>query len=212
MANLLYVARHANRQDFVDPTWPDRADRPNDPGLSGDGIQQAKKLGRRLRGERVEQIFASPYLRTTETAHYVSEELHLPIRLEPGLGEWLNPEWFEDHPELLPPKRLAMRFHRIDLDYEPQLVPEFSESEEEAEARAHETARRLVDRYGGQILLIGHGVSVAGVAKGLNRDVERVICPVGSLTRLRKNETHWELDYTADISHLEHEAAAGRLS
>lgn len=212
MSTTLYLARHGNRQDFVDPSWPDRADRPNDPGLSGDGIEQAKKLGRRLRSESITHLFASPYLRTVETAHYVAQELHLPIRIEPGLGEWLNPEWFSDHPELLPRRRLAQRFTGVDLDYEPVLVPEFAEDEREAEERAHRTARRLVDRYGDRILIVGHGVSVAGVAKGFRPELDRVICPVGGLTKLVQNGKEWRMPYTADVSHLATRAEADRLN
>lgn len=211
MSATLYLARHGNRQDFVDPTWPERAERPNDPGLSGDGIEQAKKLGRRMRGESIDHLFASPYLRTVETAHYVASELHIPIRLEPGIGEWLNPEWFDDQPELLPPESLARRFTHLDLSYEPVLVPQYAESEREAEQRAHRAARGLVERFGGRILLIGHGVSVAGVTKGFRPELDRVICPVGGLTKLVRNRTEWKMPYTADVSHLAHRRRTDRL-
>ncbi|PSQ85633.1 MAG: histidine phosphatase family protein [Bacteroidetes bacterium QH_2_63_10] len=44
----IWLARHANRQDFVDPDWAKTADRPHDPALSTDGMGQARKLGRRV--------------------------------------------------------------------------------------------------------------------------------------------------------------------
>ena len=48
----IWIARHGNRADIVDPTWRLRAARPHDPPLSPDDVEQARKLGRRLKGER----------------------------------------------------------------------------------------------------------------------------------------------------------------
>jgi len=47
----IFLARHGNRQDFVDPRWLDQAEEPYDPPLSADGVEQARGLGRRLAGE-----------------------------------------------------------------------------------------------------------------------------------------------------------------
>jgi broad specificity phosphatase PhoE len=80
----LWLARHAQRQDFADPTWHTTADRPHDPGLSPDGTAQAQRLAERVARIRVDRIVSSPFLQAVETAHPAAESLHLP--LPPGTG------------------------------------------------------------------------------------------------------------------------------
>lgn len=86
----IWIARHGNRQDFVDRNWRLSAPMPFDPELSADGAVQAQKLAGRLVGENIQHIFASPSLRTLETANYAAEALDLPIKVEAGLSEWFN--------------------------------------------------------------------------------------------------------------------------
>lgn len=86
----IWIARHGNRQDFVDRNWRLSASMPFDPGLSADGAVQAQKLAGRLASEKIRHIFASPSLRTLETANYTAEGLDLPIKIEAGLSEWFN--------------------------------------------------------------------------------------------------------------------------
>ncbi|HKL89484.1 MAG TPA: histidine phosphatase family protein, partial [Salinibacter sp.] len=80
----VWIARHANRQDFADPNWADTADRPHDPGLSTDGVEQAQQLARRVNDLDVDRIVASPFIRTVETAHYAAEAADEPVFIEPG--------------------------------------------------------------------------------------------------------------------------------
>ena len=101
MNQTIWIARHGNRLDFVNPEWFNTAERPYDPPLSPDGIVQAQELGQRLVGERIRHIFASPFLRTVQTADRVAQILDLPIKIESGLGEWLNPDWMKSDPERL---------------------------------------------------------------------------------------------------------------
>ena len=56
--------------DFVDPAWAQKSDRPHDCPLSPDGVVQARETGRRLGGEDISHLFASPFLRAAETAHH----------------------------------------------------------------------------------------------------------------------------------------------
>ena len=95
--HTVWICRHGNRIDFVDPSW-----KGNDPHLSPDGVIQAKETGVRLRGEGIQHIFASPFLRTLETAHHIAEALDLPVKIEHGACEWMNPEWFPEPPVYIP--------------------------------------------------------------------------------------------------------------
>ncbi len=113
MAQTIWIARHANRIDFVNPDWFFTAERPFDPHLSEDGVVQAQELAQRLRAENITHIFASPFFRTVQTAHQVAEVLNLPIKIESGLSEWLNSDWMPSMPEKLSIDALQKIFPRI---------------------------------------------------------------------------------------------------
>jgi broad specificity phosphatase PhoE len=58
MSKTVWIARHGNRIDFVNPAWFDTAERPYDPHLSEDGQIQAQQLANRLVGEGITQIIS----------------------------------------------------------------------------------------------------------------------------------------------------------
>lgn len=65
-----------------------RRDRPDDGDrLSERGWVQARDLGRRLRGEELDAIVASPMRRAQETAAGIGETLDLPVSTDPDLFE-----------------------------------------------------------------------------------------------------------------------------
>lgn len=213
--DTLWIARHGNRQDFVDPHWADTADRPHDPDLAPDGISQADRLGARLAATDISQIVTSPFLRTAHTAHRIARHLDQPVVLEPGIEEWLNPEWFEVAPETLPPEVLADRFPHIDPTYTPCLHPSFPEARQEAFNRCARAAWCLVDRFEeeSELLVVGHGASVYGILQGLvRRDLPDAECPLCSLTQLaRQGPGAWEIVRRNDTDHLDQAQAGDRL-
>jgi broad specificity phosphatase PhoE len=213
MADTIWIARHANRQDFADPDWASTAERPHDPGLAPDGHTQAEQLARRLAEESITRIVASPFLRTVQTAHPVAEALDRPMRLEPGLGEWLNPEWFDAAPAIRSPDALAEAFPRIDLNSAPCVTPSFPETRDEAFARIGDAARCLAERFdgAGDLLLVGHGATVQGILLGLVGDVEDAGCPLCSVSRLVRDGGRWTIATRNDTSHLDHTGAADRF-
>jgi broad specificity phosphatase PhoE len=149
--------------DFVDPSWESC-----DPPLSPDGVVQAKETGIRLRNEGIRHIFASPFLRTVETAHHIAEALDLSIKIEHGACEWMNPDWFPGPPVYVPINEMRTRFPRIDEGYESMAFPSFPENPEERDARCRKAALLLADAYKStSILVVGHGASVVGMTRGL---------------------------------------------
>jgi probable phosphoglycerate mutase len=82
----LYFVRHgesvANLSDRNGSKRPDDADR-----LSELGWEQARGLGRRLQGEGLELIVASPMTRAQETAQGIAEVLRLPVETDEDLFE-----------------------------------------------------------------------------------------------------------------------------
>jgi broad specificity phosphatase PhoE len=196
-----WLLRHGERQDQADPAWAETAANPHDPGLTEWGHEQADRAGRRLREEGVGAVYASPFTRAVETAVAVAAHLDLPVFVEDGLCEHLNPDWFPHAPRAPRPGEHARRHDRVDASHDSVLVPGYPESGEAAAARAAETARRLLAADDRTLLLVGHGLTVGGVADGLTG--EGVEAPLAGLTRLVETDGDWRVALAADTSHYE---------
>lgn len=218
MTQTIWIARHGNRIDFVNPEWFNTAERRYDPPLSDDGVVQAYQLGQRLKGENVAHIFASPFLRTVQTANQIAEALDLPIKLESGLSEWLNPAWMTAMPERMSIEALTEIYPRIDTSYTSRLVAEYPETQEQSLFRSGETARRLADEFPDDILLVGHGASVLGATMGLVGEIAKTqvkasLCCLVKVVRQdidvdlvadlpSPTSRKWVLELNGDTSHL----------
>jgi len=204
MSQTIWIARHANRLDFVNPDWFNTAERRYDPPLSDDGIVQAGQLAQRLKQEKITAIFASPFLRTVQTANQVAEVLDLPINLESGLSEWLNPEWMSENPERMAITELISLFPRIDPNYTSGVIAQYPETEEIAFARSGETARKLAAEFREEILLVGHGASVLGATMGLVGEIAKteITASLCCLIKVTRQEPKWVLELKGDTSHL----------
>ncbi|MEH1945757.1 MAG: histidine phosphatase family protein [Nostoc sp.] len=207
MSQIVWIARHANRLDFVNPDWFITAERRYDPPLSDDGMVQAQQLAKRLKKEKIGHIFASPFLRTVQTANAVAEMLNLPIKLETGLSEWLNPVWMTEEPERLSTPTLAKLFPRIDTSYTSRIAAKFPETHEKVRERSGQTARCLATEFFPEdILLVAHGASVLGGAMGLVGEIAKteVKASLCSLVKVVRQDPEWLLELTGDTSHLTH--------
>jgi broad specificity phosphatase PhoE len=165
-------------------------------------VWQARETGERLRGAGIRHIFSSPFLRAVETAHHIADALDLPIRIERGAGEWLNPRWFAHMPETTSAKEMAGRFPRIDPAYESIVRPRYPETAEDAFARAGQAARLLAERYQGDLLLVGHGHSVVGMSWGLLDDRPDIHAGLCALVKIGRRNGSWKLELDGDTSHL----------
>jgi broad specificity phosphatase PhoE len=205
MTDEVWVVRHGQRRDSVDPDWESHADRVHDPPLTDLGRWAAWRVGRRLAdaGPSFDAVYASPFLRTVETADEICRETGDAVRLEPGLGEHRNDDWFDDHPETLPATDLVDRFDPVRLDHDPLVHPDFPESHAEASARVGETTRALVAAESGPVLLVGHGLTVGGVVDGLVGSTDGVDAPLCGLTRITRDGDDWRLAFSGDTSHLD---------
>lgn len=202
MEQTVWIARHGNRLDFVFPEWFNTAEFRYDPPLSEDGMVQAKELGQRLKSENIKFIFASPFLRAIQTAYAVAEVLDLPIFLEAGLSEWLNADWMVSHPQLNPITIIAQKYPRLDLSYNSRVVPQYPESLASVDERTGLTARKLAAEFSANILLVGHGASVSGAARGLLMSQEKINAPLCCLVKLVRRGDRWQMELNGDVSHL----------
>jgi broad specificity phosphatase PhoE len=168
----VFIARHGQRLDEADPAWLRSALRPLDPPLTDAGRAQARALGRRLRGEGVTRVFASPLLRALETAHEVAEELGLAVCVEWGLGERVKkPEQASAHLAFAAEAAsLRAKLPRIDAAYRPVSAPILAlETDcDAASARLVATARSLIERHASEhILLVSHMNQCIELARAL---------------------------------------------
>lgn len=194
---IVWICRHGNRIDFVDPQW-----KGYDPHLSDDGVLQARQTGQRLRGEGIRHIFSSPFLRTVETAHHIAEAMDLPIKLEPGACEWLNIDWFREVPIFATVAELRKRFPRIDESYRSSVSPRFPESPEDLVIRCRETALQLAESFPSPILIVAHGASVRALTRGLLGDESEIGCGLCALVKVRRTNERAVLEINGDITHL----------
>lgn len=166
-ASVVYIARHGERIDHVDDLWKHTAKNPYDAYLTKTGLAQARALGKHLRGKQVSHIFASPFYRTVQTANQVAEEIGVVMKIEPGLGEYLNEEWFDHAPGLRSIEELKSEFPLIDTSYVPQFFPQYPESRDQVIVRTTAVARLLAQKFSGRIVLIAHGMTCEFTARGL---------------------------------------------
>lgn len=205
-AQTIWVTRHATRIDVVDPAWKRTAVRPFDAHLAEQGEIEARQMAQRLVREAsgaIDVIYASPFLRTVQTATVIAEALDLRIRLEPGFAEWLNPEWLDDVPVFLPAPAAAMgrRFERLDLDYVSPVTLRQLERLEDVEVRSRDTMLRLA-ATGENMLVVGHGGSVrfsVAALRGVDMEAVAPSSPA-SLYKVVRHGTRWTSEFEADMS------------
>ncbi len=209
---IIWLARHGERRDFVDPDWKASAQRPFDPPLTETGLAQARALGWRLAGERVGCVYTSPFLRTLQTACEVAEVIDAPVRIEQGLAEWLKADWFMRGPLFRSPGQVARRFPRVDAGYASRVEPAFPESWPEHAERAEQAVRALAEATQGAFLCVTHAAPLLAAVRGLlgNPRLE-VGTDECSLTRLAAARRGWRLELNGDTDHLS-EVGGSRLA
>lgn len=166
-ASRIFIARHGERIDHIDHAWALTAESPYDAYLTDKGLAQASSLGKHLIDRHVDHIFASPFYRTIQTANQVAKEVKVDIKIEPGLGEFLNPVWFDYAPKLQRIEEIKAKFPAIDSEYVPEFSPKYPETKDDVIVRTAAVVRALSMKYSGTLVLIGHGMTCEFMARGL---------------------------------------------
>jgi broad specificity phosphatase PhoE len=166
----IWLMRHADRLDFIQPEWFETALYPYDPPLAPSGLDLAIALAQDLSWSSIEQILTSPFLRTIQTAAPLARRLQLPIQLEWGLCEWLCQDWTLAFPATTPIDELMRDYPNIDRNYQSLVLPCYPETSEALDARIHIIAHKLVQSNFKNILAIAHKGSVLGIAAALTGD------------------------------------------
>ena len=199
----VYVTRHGERIDFIDRNWAGSNDDVLNPPLSPNGLIQARDLGAHLRNKGVTRVFASPFLRTLQTGNAIAEALDVPMHIEDGASELLEPKWYPHDPRIWTRRSLASQFPTIDLSHESVLMPDYPEDWETLKQRAGLTMQRLVDKYITGFIVVAHGASMSGLTWGLvqgHPQTDNACC--GLNTMVKQADDSWQLTTSSETSFL----------
>ena len=196
---VIWITRHGMRQDNIDPNWAKTAKNPDDPPLAQEGRLQAIETGRFLSNQNVQLIYSSPFLRCIQTAGLIANILKVPVRVEYGLSEALSTKWFSKMPDLSSITELKKEFEWVDEAYKSVVIPSFPENEaKDTWERCARTMQKILIDTTGNILLVGHGASVAGMIKALTGTDEKANYNFCGLNRIEPTETGWILRWSGD--------------
>lgn len=169
-----------------------------DPGLTPEGVEQARKVGKYLEQFAISQLRTSPLLRAKETAHYINTSLNLEIAIDERLRERVN---WGDNPEHSFADFLAIWKK---TKTERQWAPPVGASSEATGNRLLALFDELPNELSG-IVLVSHGGTISDVLRSafsaaeldahvpnfhLGWDENLAEC---SITQLRKNEDALEI-------------------
>jgi broad specificity phosphatase PhoE len=194
LIQTLWLVRHAHRLDFIQPEWFDTATYRYDTPLSDEGFDRATSLAAEFSQVKIDQIYASPFLRTIQTVDPLARILKLPIRLEWGVCEWLCPDWTVGFPQTTPINELISCHPNIDTAYKSLVLPRYPETAAELDARIEIIAGKLVQCKSKNILVVAHKGSVLGIAAALTGDnnwkTYDLAC--GGVLKLAWTEDQWQ--------------------
>jgi broad specificity phosphatase PhoE len=81
----IWIIRHGYREDYDNRNYAsENIDRPNDPGLTVHGKQQAEETAEFIAKEHasITTVFSSPFLRTLQTSQAIAEKINAKIVIE----------------------------------------------------------------------------------------------------------------------------------
>lgn len=207
----IFICRHGERVDFTFGAWipycfepngsyirrdlnmpkeiPTRKiqDFQNDSPLTTLGEIQARLLGDAMRSSsvKIDVAFASPSLRCVQTLSEILKGLgsDIPIKVEPGLIEWLA--WYPNGlPTWMSPDQLIEAGFNVDKFYDPIVKVDDLPARENAAQyyeRSHSLIKHIIDNTVGNILIVAHAASLAACTRQL---VGGRIPPAAEITRL----------------------------
>jgi probable phosphoglycerate mutase len=164
---ILTLVRHGETSANVDGVWHGSIDTP----LTGRGLRQAERVARHLAHTRPQTaaVYASPLLRSRETARIIAEALGLGTRIEPDLTEYhLGDLEGVSYRDLAGKHRL---FERMRED--PDHAPGGGESPRQVAQRYAAALRRIAASHPRETaIVVGHGGALTlGLALLVDGDV-----------------------------------------
>ncbi|XP_037940920.1 protein UBASH3A homolog isoform X2 [Teleopsis dalmanni] len=183
----------------------------NDSPLTNIGLYQAKLTGEAMfdANVHIDHVFCSPAYRCIQTCTSALEGLKLksnyPIKLEPGLFEYMN--WHpEGTPDWLSYDELSDAKFNIDPNYKPFMTVDklnecINETSEEFYKRNYEVLRKIIDVTKGNIFVVAHATTLDTCTRQLigenprNSDELRQVIhkiPYCSLVTVEESNNTWK--------------------
>ncbi|XP_011161275.1 protein UBASH3A homolog [Solenopsis invicta] len=207
----IFICRHGERVDFTFGAWipycfksngcyirrdlnmpkevPSRniQDFQNDSPLTTVGEMQASLVGEAMKSSsiKIDVAFTSPSLRCVQTLAHILKGLEsdIPIKVEPGLIEWLA--WYPNGiPVWMTSEELTKAGFNVDIDYDPIVkVKELPLKENAAQyyERSYKLIKKIIESTVGNILIVAHAASLAACTRQLTGGR---IPPAAEITRL----------------------------
>ncbi|MDO8614108.1 MAG: histidine phosphatase family protein [Dehalococcoidia bacterium] len=198
-ATRVYLIRHAQSRGN---TGEDLTT--GDPDLTDVGWEQARRLGERLKGQRLDAVYASPLRRTQETALAIAEAAGLEVQPKAHLRE-VELGQAEQDVRLLPPAEQAKLAARILAQGTWDAFPG-----SEGSAQARRRVRAVMDEViagneGKRVAVVAHAAFIqtyVSIVLDVGRDF--VFYPFNaSITSIRAKGDRRVLWRLNDIAHLE---------
>jgi 2,3-bisphosphoglycerate-dependent phosphoglycerate mutase len=198
-ATRLYLVRHAQSQGN---TGEDLTT--GDPPLTDVGLDQARRLGERLKTQRLNRIYASPLRRTQQTASAIAEVSGLEVVSKADLREVELGQADLDI-RLLPEKERKAVAKLIMTQGTWDAFPG-SEGSDAARKRVRDVIHEIVDAHPGErLVVVAHAAFIqtfVSVVLGLQRDF--IFYPFNaSITSIRAKDGRFVLWRLNDIAHLD---------
>jgi probable phosphoglycerate mutase len=177
-----------------------------DPPLNATGLAMADAIGARYGRAGLTAIFASPLLRTRQTAAPTASISGLEVQLDDGLREIAYGEW-EGRSESEVEEEQPERFHAW-AEHPGLVSPPGGENAVEIAARAMQAVERIRAAHSdGKILVVSHKATIRVLLCALlGIDVDlfraRVAQPVGAVSAVTFKKSGPMLERHGDVSHL----------
>ncbi|TPX69343.1 hypothetical protein SpCBS45565_g02587 [Spizellomyces sp. 'palustris'] len=189
LERVVYVVRHGERIDQIDPSWVNTAPEPHDPPLTKLGVAQAQRTGEYIAEDRQRNgyntaltVLSSPFYRTLQTAegiiHGVTKQSGLAERpalyLYPPLSEWLAIDYFPEplpHDSFTHSNRIGqfpfLKPPKVDF---PSPLPPYPESRIEMRQRFLHSFLHAIENYSSpstHLILVSHGAGCQAIPQQL---------------------------------------------
>ncbi|XP_017892863.1 protein UBASH3A homolog isoform X2 [Ceratina calcarata] len=207
----IFICRHGERVDFTFGAWirycfesngsyvrrdlnmpkeiPTRniQDFRNDSPLTTVGEVQASLVGDAMKSSsiKIDVAFTSPSLRCIQTLAHILKglDLNIPMKIEPGLIEWLA--WYPNGvPVWMTSEELLNAGFNIDKSYDPIIKAKelpLKENAAQYYERSFELIKRIIENTVGNILIVAHAASLAACTRQLTGGR---VPPASEVTRL----------------------------
>jgi len=198
-ATRLYLIRHAQSQGN---TGEDLTT--GDPDLTDVGWEQARRLGQRLKSQKINRVYGSPLRRTQQTASAIADASGLEVVPKADLREVQLGQ--ADYDIRLLPQKEREKVARLIMSEGTWDAFPGSEGSEAARNRVRSVIREIVnDHPGERLAVVAHAAFIQtfiSVVLGLQRDF--IFYPFNaSITSVRAKDGRFVLWRLNDIAHLD---------